>query len=159
MKQWNKPWIPFLILIVMALVTFYLRKSKKTEGSKNKTEQTERQRNNDQPARDPAGDPGSRGGEGLNRQPASIKYARCRMGCRHIDGDEVNEIIAKGEVNMRKSDMRASPSPRYAVEGRTRDGQQVRIIVAQDGRESVIVTVIDLDTDWPCDCPGDEKKK
>ncbi len=80
------------------------------------------------------------------------KHARCRMACRHIDESEVKDILENGVVNDRKSEPAARPDPKYALEGRTRDGQQVRIVFAPTGRGMVVITVIDLDTDWSCDC-------
>jgi hypothetical protein len=80
------------------------------------------------------------------------KHARCRMACRHIDESEVQEILEQGSINERKSEPAARPDPKYALEGRTHDGQQVRIIFAPASRGMVVITVIDLDTDWTCDC-------
>jgi hypothetical protein len=80
------------------------------------------------------------------------KHARCRMSCRHIDESEVKDILENGTVNDRKSEPAARPDPKYALEGRTRDGQQVRIVFAPTDRGMVVITVIDLDTDWSCDC-------
>ncbi|MBO9563502.1 MAG: DUF4258 domain-containing protein [Niastella sp.] len=80
------------------------------------------------------------------------KHARCRMACRHIDESEVKDILEHGVVNDGKSEPAARPDPKYALEGRTRDGQQVRIVFAPADRGTVVITVIDLDTDWSCDC-------
>src|SRR5437016_2119945 len=70
----------------------------------------------------------------LIRNPTTIhysKHARCRMDCRHISESEVREILSKGSINYRKSELQADAcSKRYAVEGRTHDNQQVRIIFA-----------------------------
>lgn len=106
--------------------------------------------------------PGNDRSGNFNRHPGQINYSKhalCRMDCRHIDKQEIADMVVNGTINEHKSDMRATPDPRYAVEGTTRDGQKVRIIVAQSARVSTIVTVIDLDTGWNCHCPGDEKKK
>ena len=91
----------------------------------------------------------------LNRNVSRIIYtrhARCRMGCRMIDAGEVEEILKQGTINYQKSDLRSSPDPKYALEGMTHDGQQVRIVFANSPRGPVVVTVIDLGRDWPCDC-------
>lgn len=93
--------------------------------------------------------------EGFDRHPDRLiltKHARCRMGCRHIDESEIREILAKGRVNQRKSEPAGRPDPKYALEGTTRDGQEVRIIIAASPRGMVIVTVIDLENEWKCDC-------
>ena len=34
----------------------------------------------------------------------------------------------------------------------------VRIVFAQCDNYTEVVTVIDLDTEWTCDCPGDDDK-
>ena len=89
------------------------------------------------------------------RDPATLiysKHARCRMDCRHIDESEVAEILQKGRVNYAKSEPAGRPDPKYALEGTTRDGQNVRIVFAASKRGTVVVTVIDLDRDWHCNC-------
>jgi hypothetical protein len=79
------------------------------------------------------------------------KHAKCRMDCRHIDETEVKEILANGTVNYSRvqQDERGKT---YPLEGITHDKQHVRIVVAPKTNELVIVTVIDLDTDYPCEC-------
>jgi hypothetical protein len=93
--------------------------------------------------------------EVIDRHPGKLiytKHARCRMDCRHIDEAEVEEILAEGRINYRKSEPAGRPDPKYALEGTTRDGQEVRIIFAPAKRGMVVITVIDLDTDWSCNC-------
>ncbi|MES2431575.1 MAG: DUF4258 domain-containing protein [Bacteroidota bacterium] len=79
------------------------------------------------------------------------KHARCRMDCRNIDESEVKEILAKGTINYEKirSDNRGKT---YPLEGITHDKQRVRIVVAPKANETEVVTVIDMDTEWDCDC-------
>ena len=75
------------------------------------------------------------------------------MQCRHIDESEVAEILASGSINYRKSELGNSGcNNRYAVEGKTHDGQEVRIIFAPCNTDETVVTVIDLGTEWTCDC-------
>jgi hypothetical protein len=74
------------------------------------------------------------------------------MGCRDISESEVLEILRKGRINYSKSDMRGQPDPKYALEGSTQDGQEVRIIFANSPRGIVVVTVIDLENEWKCNC-------
>jgi hypothetical protein len=95
--------------------------------------------------------------ENFNRNPQKIiftKHAICRMGCRSIDSLEVDEILKKGKINYKKSDTTATKACRkkYALEGKTRDNQQVRIIFSPCENTQTVVTVIDTDTDWACDC-------
>lgn len=63
-----------------------------------------------------------------------------------------------GKINYNKSDLQNARCPRYAVEDVTSDNQRVRIVFAQCNEYTEVVTVIDLDTEWTCDCPGDDKK-
>lgn len=80
------------------------------------------------------------------------KHAKCRMGCREIDAYEVGEILDSGRINQRKSSPDAKPCPTYSLEGQSRDGPTVRIVIA-DCRDVVkIITVIDLDNDYKCHC-------
>lgn len=80
------------------------------------------------------------------------KHARCRMDCRHIDISEVKEIIEKGQINPAKSEPAGKPDPKYAIEGVTHDGQEVRIVVATTGKGLLVITVIDLKEEWNCSC-------
>ena len=59
---------------------------------------------------------------------------------------------------LNTANMQNARCPRYAIEGVTVDSQKVRIIFAQCNEKTEVVTVIDLDTEWSCDCPGDDKK-
>jgi Domain of unknown function (DUF4258) len=152
---------PFIFLALLALAVFLVVQYKKSQPPPPVRKETGRERqdpgrrNNDPTA--PPSDVDTR--SGLIRNPSNIrfsKHARCRMDCRHIDESEIREVLAAGTINSRKTQLNASPDPKYAVEGRTHDGQQIRLIVAQSPRGSTIVTVIDLDTRWKCQCPGDQ---
>lgn len=74
------------------------------------------------------------------------------MGCRFIDAYEVNEVIQNGTINNRKSNPNDRPCPTYAIESRTRDGQRVRVVVAECDRNAKLVTVIDLENNYKCHC-------
>ena len=93
--------------------------------------------------------------KGFNRNAHTIIYSRhahCRMDCRHIDASEVKEILATGHVNNSKmqEDERGKT---YPLEGETHDKQHVRIVFAPKGTDTLeVVTCIDLDTEWPCNC-------
>jgi Domain of unknown function (DUF4258) len=92
---------------------------------------------------------------GLNRNATTLiysKHARCRMDCRHISETEVVDVLRKGHINYSKSDMRGQPDPKYAIEGVTEEGQEVRIVFANSPRGIVVVTVIDLENEWKCNC-------
>ena len=94
---------------------------------------------------------------GLDRNPAAIQYskhARCRMDCRHITEAEVVAILKNGKINYKKSELGDQPDckRKYAVESDTIDGQKARIIFAPCQNEITVVTVIDLEKEWACDC-------
>lgn len=90
----------------------------------------------------------------LNRHPVELmysKHARCRMDCRHIDESEVREILEKGVLNKNKIEQ-DSRGKTFPLEGYTHDRQRVRIVFAPKGNKMLVVTVIDLDREWHCDC-------
>lgn len=98
---------------------------------------------------------------GFDRRVSYLEYsnhAKCRMQCRKISQKEVEEIMRDGKINYTKSDLQNARCPRYAVEGVTSDNQRVRIVYAQCNESTTVVTVIDLETDFECHCPGDDDK-
>ncbi len=115
--------------------------------------------NPDRP-KDPASNPTNRD-KGFDRSTSYLDYsqhASCRMQCRKISKSEVEEIMLDGKINYKKSDLQNARCPRYALEGVTHDDQRVRIIFPQCNEKTVVVTVIDLGTDYACDCPGDDNQ-
>jgi hypothetical protein len=81
------------------------------------------------------------------------RHAQCRMQCRNISESEIKEILLNGEVNYSKSQVHDKPCPSYALEGKTADGQNVRIVFAECDDVTKVITAIDLDTDHDnCDC-------
>jgi hypothetical protein len=81
------------------------------------------------------------------------KHAACRMLCRGISEDEIKQIMKEGNVNYGKSEVHAEPCPKYAVEGNTKDGQRVRIIIGDCDTISRIITAIDLESEKDtCNC-------
>ena len=80
------------------------------------------------------------------------KHAKCRMDCRHIDETEIKEILETGTINYGKSEPYGKPDPKYALEGTTRENQRLRIIFAPTNRGMVVITCIDLEKDWYCNC-------
>ena len=98
---------------------------------------------------------------GFDRRIAYLEYsnhAKCRMQCRSISQAEVEQVMTRGRINYNKSDLKNARCPRYTLEGITSDDQKVRIVFAQCNDKTVVVTVIDISTEWSCDCPGDDKK-
>ena len=92
--------------------------------------------------------------EGFNRRTSHIyysKHARCRMECRHIDESEIKEILENGKLNYSKIEEDARGKT-YPLEGITHDKQHVRVVFAPKDDGLLVVTCIDLDTEWACDC-------
>ncbi len=134
----NKKYFPYLALIAAVLFFIWIKKNQSGKPAGRKTT-TEMQRP---------------GGVDFDRRAGKLvysKHARCRMDCRHIDESEVQEILEEGRVNESKIE-NSSKGVSYPLEGKTHDGQQVRVVFARHEETMVVVTVIDLDKDWACDC-------
>ena len=145
--------IPIILIIVLAIAVVIIKQCKKrsTPGNSKATTTTNR--------KDPAGNINR--DHGFDRRISYIEYsnhARCRMECRHITQAEVEDIMQQGKINYDKSDLKNARCPRYALEGITKDNQRVRIVFAQCNEKTEVVTVIDLETDFECHCPGDDIK-
>ena len=151
----NKKWVPYILIALLAIAVIVIKQCKDSNAPAPKPKVT----NNDRP-KDPATNPTNRD-KGFDRRTALLEYsnhAKCRMQCRHITQAEVEAIMRDGKINYNKSDLQNARCPRYAVEGETNDNQRVRIVYAQCNDKTEVVTVIDLDTEWQCHCPGDDDK-
>lgn len=136
-----KKYLPYIVLLAAALLLFYIKRNQRGSFPRNPNTTFTIPVVND---------------EGFNRNIHKIiysKHARCRMQCRHIDESEVKEILQSGTLNAGKieQDKRGKTFP---LEGVTHDKQHVRIVFAPHQDEVVVVTVIDLDKEWQCDCNG-----
>ena len=81
------------------------------------------------------------------------KHARCRMACRHISEADIREVLREGHVNEAKSKQEAGKCPAYAIEdNRNSDGIRLRIVFAKCDNEVKVVTCIDRDDEFACDC-------
>ena len=80
------------------------------------------------------------------------KHAKCRMDCRHINTEEINEIIHTGNVNYSKSGTGSKGDATYDLEGYSNEHQHIRVVVAPEHDGLVVITCIDLDKEWPCNC-------
>lgn len=83
------------------------------------------------------------------------KHARCRMDCRNISEGDVLYVLANGVINKSKSDANDKPCPSLAMEGKNSGGDDLRIVFAQCDKVLKVVTVINLDKEFDCHCPGD----
>ena len=151
----NKKWAPYILIALLLIAVIVIRQCKKSNEPAPKPKVT----NTDKP-KDPASNPTNRD-KGFDRRTALLEYsnhAKCRMKCRKISQAEVEEIMRNGSINYNKSDLQNARCPRYAVEGETNDNQRVRIVYAQCNELTTVVTVIDLETEFKCSCPGDDNK-
>lgn len=81
------------------------------------------------------------------------KHAKCRMGCRKIDNQDIQDILKNGKINHRKSDSNKRPCPIESFEGRaSKDSQHIRVVAAKCSDVTKIVTVIDLGNKYNCHC-------
>ena len=145
----NNKWYPYVLIAVLGITLLFVKRC----GGINKGSETT---TNDK-RKDPSSDVNRN--RGFDRRISYIEYtehAKCRMKCRHISQDEVQEIMQDGKINYNKTDVNARPCPAYALEGITKDDQRVRIVFGQCDLKTKVITVIDLNTDWSCDCPGND---
>jgi hypothetical protein len=133
----------YVLLLALALGFYFIKRYRNTTSNLNVSQQNV---NRDR---------------GFDRRVSYLQYsnhAKCRMECRHITEQEVEEAMQEGKINYKKSDIRNSRCPRYALEEITKDDQHIRVVFAQCNNYTEVVTVIDLGTEWTCDCPGDDNK-
>lgn len=148
-----KKYFPVIVLIAAGGLYFYIKSHQRGQVKPVPAIEDTRTKKKDNiippnPAENPSRE------EGFNRRTSRLiysKHARCRMACRQIDESEVKEILEKGTINYRKIE----EGPRgksYPLEGVTHDNQRVRIVFAPKDEGLVVVTCIDLDKEWVCDC-------
>lgn len=131
----------FLFLLILALAVLFITKWKAVQ-QQSDTEYTVRQR-------------------GFDRRISTLEYTKhalCRMDCRRISKSDVNDIMRNGEINYAKTELDDKPCPTYALQGYSNDGQLLRVIFAQCDNKTKVVTCYDLEKEFECHCPGDEKK-
>jgi hypothetical protein len=142
---------PYLLILVLALILWLVKRNQESSAKDLPKRNTPNNRKTT-----PRTDPDKKfdnNKPGLNRNTDNIKltkHARCRMECRHITMREVKEIISKGEINYKKTEIDSTPE--YVLEGYSHERQHIRVVVAPEGERLVLITVIDLEEDWPCDC-------
>ena len=140
-----KKYLPYFVLLAAGFLLWFIKKHQASSYPK--------QQNTNVPL--PVIIPSEKDEEALNRNVHTIiysKHARCRMACRNIDESEVKEILAGGQLNTSKIEENERGKT-YPLEGETHDKQHVRIVFAPKGNDTIeVVTCIDLDTEWPCDC-------
>lgn len=141
--------LPVLLLVVMAVMTILLKRCNNNQSPISKG-QLERQNRNYPDVTRPSGSY-----EKFDRATTNLfftKHAKCRMQCRGITQQEVKDILVNGTVNYNKSNLQDPRGLTYAIEGMTRDRQHVRIIFAPKRQHVTVVTVIDLEVEYACNC-------
>lgn len=144
-----KKYLPYIFLLAAVLLYWYVKthqRGKTKTQPQNVTEKIEPVKTTDN---SPTADEGP-----IDRTPEKLiftKHARCRMECRHIDETEVKEILEDGVINYNKVE-ESEKGKSYPLEGFTHDKQHVRIVFAPKRNDLVVVTVIDLERDWHCNC-------
>jgi len=142
-----KKYLPYIVLIAAAVLLWYVKTHQR--GSLPNKPNTGQNQSIPVPAITT-----TENNEPFNRHTGHLiysKHARCRMDCRHIDESEVQEILDNGTVNYNKIED-SDKGKSYPLEGITHDKQHVRIVFAPKKEDLVVVTFIDLDKDWYCDC-------
>ena len=144
---------PIILVAILGLLLFVVKRCKHETPRKSPATVTNKDTKKDQGTIDRD--------KGFDRRISYLEYsnhAKCRMQCRKISQAEVEEIMRDGNINYHKSDLKNARCPRYALEGVTSDNQRVRIVYAQCNEATTVVTVIDLETEFECHCPGDDDK-
>ena len=136
----NNKALPYIFLAVLVVAALFIKRcnNKTTNGPRPAITTDNVDRNN-----------------GLDRRTEFLEYTKhaiCRMDCRHITQQEIKYILQNGTVNYRKSEANGHPCPTYALEGYSPEKQHLRVVFAQCDNKTKVVTCIDLDTEWPCDC-------
>lgn len=138
---------PFILLMVMALLVILIKRCKSeplTPASQEATRKVPSGRN-----------------RGFDRTLSHIEYtahAQCRMQCRHISQEDIEDIMRNGDINYGKSELDERPCPVYALQGYTRTREHLRVIFGQCDEKTKVITCYNLEQDFECHCPGDEKK-
>ncbi|HEY2722519.1 MAG TPA: DUF4258 domain-containing protein, partial [Chitinophagaceae bacterium] len=97
--------------------------------------------------------------EAFNRHPAHLIYthhALCRMDCRHISREDIDQVMQNGIIFLNKTDLNDRPCPTFALQGFTKEDENIRVIFAQCTDETKVVTCYNLHKDFECHCSGDE---
>ena len=133
-----KKYLPYIALIAAAAFFYYIKSHQRGNTGTTTTN----------PVHQTGGE------EVIDRHASHIfysKHARCRMNCRHINEEEIHEILETGDINFSKieSDARGKT---YPLEGVTREHQHLRVVFAPKDDGLLVVTCIDLDRDWACTC-------
>lgn len=96
----------------------------------------------------------------FNRNPSRAEYvplALCRMDCQGITANDIMQVVRKGDIDYDNSDLRKRPCATFTINGKTKKGMGITIIVAQCGNVARITDCYLDDRSMPCNCPGDDR--
>jgi len=97
--------------------------------------------------------PGSRVLEEINRTEVSYSQkAICLMKCGNISEEGVREILKDGDVDFSASETRAKPCPSYIIEGETKEGQSLRVIIVKCDSTTTVLEASDFGRKYECSC-------
>lgn len=99
--------------------------------------------------------------EAFNRNINELQYTkavRCRMECRAISEEDIKEVVKKGIIHFNRSNRRGQPCPTFALQGRTKDQEYIRVHFAQCPDTTTVLDCYNLEQDTECNCPGAELK-
>ena len=74
------------------------------------------------------------------------------MDCRNITIDEIKHVLKTGYVNNSKSGIGSHGDSTFALDGYGADKQHIRVVVAPEHAGLVVITCIDLNKKWFCEC-------
>ena len=132
-----KKYVPYILFIAAAILLFWIKTNQRGE-KKAREVAIENTGSKDPFVRDTA-------------MLVYSNHAKCRMGCRQIDREEVEDILMNGKINFSRVE-EDEEGITYPIEGLTKDRQYVRIVYAPKPDAIVVVTAIDLEKEWPCNC-------
>ncbi len=132
-----KKYLPYILFIAAAILLFWIKTNQRGE-KKAREVAIENTGSKDPFVRDTA-------------MLVYSNHAKCRMGCRQIDREEVEDILMNGKINFSRVE-EDEEGITYPIEGLTKDRQYVRIVYAPKPDAIVVVTAIDLEKEWPCNC-------
>lgn len=91
----------------------------------------------------------------LNRNATQIKYAQfalCRMDCENISANDITEVLRKGNVDYKYSDLTKRPCAIFTILGKSKKGIGITIVIAQCGKVVRITNCYRNDGAMPCNC-------
>lgn len=80
------------------------------------------------------------------------KHGLCRFQCRKITHEDLDRVLSEGWINKQKSKPNSKPCPVYAYEGQSDLGERLRVVMAECEKERKVITVINRERTFNCEC-------